>query len=228
MRVAVQRVLRQADLLDELGGALAPLALRADPLDAQRLGDDVGDRHARIERRERILEDDLDGAPGERLCRRSRRSACRASAPRRRSGVRKPATTWPSVVLPEPDLADERQRLALGDRGRDIVDGAQARAPLGANKPLALREGDADLLDGEKRRHGAQPRALKQAARWPGSISTSARLGRCGSRHRRAGSDRRSGSRAIAASGLGTPPGITGRRATRRDGSGKVAISPRV
>src|SRR5580704_14286165 len=66
MRVAVERIRRQADLLDERGGPRAALVFRADPLDAQRLGDDVGNGHARIERREGILEDDLDGASGER------------------------------------------------------------------------------------------------------------------------------------------------------------------
>ena len=37
-----------------------PLGLGADAMDQQRLGDDVGHRHARVERAERVLEDVLD------------------------------------------------------------------------------------------------------------------------------------------------------------------------
>ena len=41
---------------------VGPLGVVADAMDHQRLGDDVGHRHARVERAERVLEDVLDVA----------------------------------------------------------------------------------------------------------------------------------------------------------------------
>src|SRR5262249_21523383 len=52
----------KSDELEELGDPLAPVALRR-AVDLQRLADDVARRHARIERRERILKNDLHLAP---------------------------------------------------------------------------------------------------------------------------------------------------------------------
>src|SRR5262249_57242800 len=52
----------KSDKLEELGDPLAPIALRR-AVDLQRLADDVARRHARIERGERILKDDLHLAP---------------------------------------------------------------------------------------------------------------------------------------------------------------------
>ena len=45
--------------------------------------------------------------------------------------------------LPEPELADERQRLALVDRKRDAIDGERL--------PAALHEGDGEVADVEER-----------------------------------------------------------------------------
>ena len=119
VRVAVQRVARQPDLLDQFAGPRPPLGAAADALDAQRLGDDVGDRHARVERAERVLEHDLDRAP--RFLPR-RGGPC--GWPRKRSvpavGSCSPATTLPSVVLPLPLSPTSAERLALGDGEADI------------------------------------------------------------------------------------------------------------
>ncbi len=60
MRIAGQAVARQADLLEEREDALAPLLpVPADAVHDERLGDDRLDRHARVERAERVLENRL-------------------------------------------------------------------------------------------------------------------------------------------------------------------------
>ena len=63
-RPASQKIPGQRDTLQQCGDALAARApVRFDPLHAQRLGDDLFDAHPGIQRRIRILEDDLRVAP---------------------------------------------------------------------------------------------------------------------------------------------------------------------
>ena len=60
VRIVVHLRRPQADLLEQLGDrACSPRAPRGDAVHAQRLADDVARGHARIERGERVLEDDL-------------------------------------------------------------------------------------------------------------------------------------------------------------------------
>src|SRR5204863_1752817 len=64
MRVATERVASYADALEQPFDPLAPrgrVELRQQRL--RPLLQDLGDAHARIQRRERVLEDDLDVAP---------------------------------------------------------------------------------------------------------------------------------------------------------------------
>src|SRR5262249_46552162 len=49
----------QADAVEQAGDDLGQRLARRQAMDAQRLADDVAGRHPRVERRERILEDDL-------------------------------------------------------------------------------------------------------------------------------------------------------------------------
>ncbi len=50
----------EADDVEQLLGALAALPRRANAMDQQRLGDDLTDGHAGVQRRVGVLEDDLD------------------------------------------------------------------------------------------------------------------------------------------------------------------------
>ena len=57
--IAAGVVRRQADQRQQLGDALAPRSAARKAVRVERLADDGGDAHARIEAGERILEDDL-------------------------------------------------------------------------------------------------------------------------------------------------------------------------
>ena len=59
MRVAAQMPAVEADHLHQLGHHLATIGIVADTVDDQRFDQDVVDGHARVERAERILEDEL-------------------------------------------------------------------------------------------------------------------------------------------------------------------------
>ena len=63
VRIAVREARVEADDVEQLADADAAVAARADPVHDQRLADDVSDRHPRVERRVRVLEDDLHLAP---------------------------------------------------------------------------------------------------------------------------------------------------------------------
>ncbi len=62
MRVALCMVGRQADLLEQPAHARLRFVAAGDAVHQQRLHDRVTDRHARVERGERVLEDELDVA----------------------------------------------------------------------------------------------------------------------------------------------------------------------
>ena len=63
VRVAVREARVEADDVEQLADPGGPVAAAADPVHDQRLADDVADRHPRVERRVRVLEDDLHVAP---------------------------------------------------------------------------------------------------------------------------------------------------------------------
>src|SRR5207302_9102350 len=62
MRVAFGEVTGDADDIEELADARKPLGAAAKAVNVERLGDEVAHRHARIERRRRVLKDDLHAA----------------------------------------------------------------------------------------------------------------------------------------------------------------------
>ena len=184
--------------------------------EVERLGDDRVDRHHRIERVARILEDHLHAAavlprdaavPAdlERAPLEDDRAAGAIGQPEQQAGDRR---------LPRPRLADQAERLAREDLERDTVDRAQV-APAEAEAPahpVALREvGDLHERragrDGRGRRLDdrpvlhrirAVPRLLLEVARdRPPRLAGRTRAARCGrARARgRSGSALRSGSR---------------------------------
>ncbi len=59
VRIVVDMLGAQPDALEDVGDARAAFLGVADAMHAQRLADDVACRHARVERGERVLEDDL-------------------------------------------------------------------------------------------------------------------------------------------------------------------------
>ncbi|EPX87854.1 hypothetical protein ruthe_00059 [Rubellimicrobium thermophilum DSM 16684] len=59
VRVAVERLPREAHTLEQLGGAFAPLGRGAEAVDDQRFGHQIARAHAGIERSRRVLEHEL-------------------------------------------------------------------------------------------------------------------------------------------------------------------------
>ena len=113
---------REPDPAEEGGDAVAELAAAGEAMDDQRLADQLAHRHARVERGVGVLEDHLDRAPD------------RFSAPWPRPAVERPSTRMspcqatrsrsalPVVDLPQPEFADQRQRLADADLEGDALD----------------------------------------------------------------------------------------------------------
>ena len=102
-----RRSSREADLRQQLAHALARACRSGSSCGrSMRLGDDVADRHARIERAVRVLEDHLD-APAQRAQRSPRRACVEVDAVEqdlaRRSAARAAGCSGPIVVLPQPD-----------------------------------------------------------------------------------------------------------------------------
>src|SRR5215207_927945 len=155
MWVAAQRPLVEPDHVQELLRARVARIGRADVMDAQGLGQDLIDRHARVERRERVLEDELDGAAvslqGVAF---EREHVLRAGA-----GVEQNAPgIW--VERAHDDLRDRRlaaagfadkpERSAAREGEVDVLDRADdARAP--AEPACAQNERLAYVLDGQDR-----------------------------------------------------------------------------
>src|SRR6185312_6921591 len=63
VRVVLHLIRPQSDLFEQLGDPLALRAAGSDAVDAERLADNIAGSHPWIERGERVLEDDLHGAP---------------------------------------------------------------------------------------------------------------------------------------------------------------------
>ena len=134
-----------------LDSLLGGFSLR-DAMDRQRLPDDVADRHARVERRVGVLEDDLHlfaqladflarellhVAAFEENLAFGRRQKAQHDASRRR--------------LARAGLAHEAQRFALPDRKVDAVDGAHVadvtRQNAGVNRKILVEVADLEQID---------------------------------------------------------------------------------
>ena len=100
------------------------VAARADAVHRERLGDDVADGHARVERRVRVLEDDLHLAPHlPHLLAAERRQLPPVEPDRAAGRLEQAEDAVPGGGLARAGLADEPERLALPDLEADAVDG---------------------------------------------------------------------------------------------------------
>ena len=155
MRIAVQRVLRQAHVVYQRRGALPAFRLRADAIDGQRLGDDGRDRHARIERAERILEHDLDRVLRDATGRTVERVSAKPHLPLRR--LAQSGYDMAESALAAAALAHQADGLALRYRQADLLHRMQHAAP--AEQPAALIEVHAHPIQFDQRRH--QPGSIQ-------------------------------------------------------------------
>ena len=167
VREALGVVAREADHLEQL--AYPPRLLRPRPpaVDHERLGDDVLDRHARIERAERVLEDDLHLAPHrphalgvqalDRLALEADGAAGRLDQADQHA---------PGGGLAAARLADEAERPAARDREIDAVDRAHRADLTRDQNPAGDREvlGEALGLDQGGARRGACSMRLRALA----------------------------------------------------------------
>ena len=155
-------------------------------VDHQRLADDRADRHARVERRVRILEDDLHVARAARAARRL--SSAVTSLPSNQTspevGSIRRRMQRPVVRLAAARLADQRRASRPRARSKlDAVDRVHARRPRGRAQPPRDREVLDEVLDlrAAARRHAHAPRSpvdagssKMQRTLWPGAGSRSA------------------------------------------------------
>src|SRR5262249_17295076 len=124
----VRGVMRvQADLMQEHLRALALLGLRV-AVHAQRERDALTDRHARVERGVRVLDDHLHVA-AQRLAAWARERLHVHAFERHGAGVRLDETEDEAGGrgLAAAGLADDAERRARLDRKRDVVDGGDVR-----------------------------------------------------------------------------------------------------
>ena len=148
--VVVLRV--QADDLEHLAHPRLALGARPDVLQAERLADDRSDRPARVERRVRILEDELDlaaqgaqraGLPvGDVLAVVSDRAA------RRLEQARDEACDG---GLPAAGLSDEAERATAGNVERHPVHRVHLSSPAAEEHAAGEREELLEALDGDQR-----------------------------------------------------------------------------
>ena len=156
MRVAVRVARVEADDVEQLADPDAAVAARADPVHDQRLADDVADRHPRVERRVRVLEDDLHLAPhlAERF-RPSSVSSMPSNFTEPEVGFEKLQDAVASRRLARAGLADEAERLAGLDLEADTVDRLHLADLALDQKPFLDREVLVEVLDLEDDAVGA-------------------------------------------------------------------------
>jgi hypothetical protein len=124
MGVTVCKIGLQPDHREQLADARRGLRSRGQPVDLQRFADDVADRHARVERGVRVLEDDLH-----LFAQRTQRGPAQAGdvAPIERDAAgRRVGQAQDHAAggrLARARLADETQRFAAADVEVDAVDG---------------------------------------------------------------------------------------------------------
>ena len=153
MRVARDRVRRQADDREQLPHARSASRAGRELVGADRLADDAADRVPRVQRRVGILEDHLHPSP--------QRAQLALVEPRDLLAVEDdPAVDRlveaedrpPDGRLAAAGLADEAERLPAPDLERDVVDGADV-ADVAVEQDAALdREVDLQPVDLDERR----------------------------------------------------------------------------
>ena len=122
--IAVRVARVEADDVEQLANAGGACATRTGAVHDQRLRDDVADGHPRVERRVRILEDDLHvAAQFPDLASRQFRQLLAHEPHRAARRLDQLEDAVAGCRLPGAGLADEAERLALGDLEADAVDG---------------------------------------------------------------------------------------------------------
>ena len=149
MRIAVEhagqaRAGAEADLVEHLHDQRIALgAAELGAMQRQAFGDDAADRHARAERAERILEDDLDAAPHGAQHRAVGAVDARAVERHRAGGDRLQREQGQAERrLARPRFADDAERLAAAQAERRAPHGVEAAPPEAAVRDL---EADANL-----------------------------------------------------------------------------------
>ena len=203
VRIAAHVVGLQADRLEQFDHAIGErtASSRRELVDGQRLADDRADRHARIERGERVLEDDLHVA-----AERAERSRRRAAVTLRPSNQISPAVgsisrrmQRPVVDLPEPDSPTSPSVSPLA-MSKLTLSTACTRLGFAGEEAAADREVLGQVLDAQERlgHRAAISRRARPARRRPRGRrrhrAAAARPG--GTSASRSGSAARSGSRA--------------------------------
>ena len=114
----------------------------------ERLGDELEHRHARVQARVRVLEHELHVTPelAQVLAGRGG-DVVTTEADRARERVDPTQDGPPGRGLAGSALADETERLALGDRERHLVDGVDVADVLAPEAGAADGEADAQVVD---------------------------------------------------------------------------------
>ena len=150
--VAAQVIGAEADRLQEMDHALLALLARLGELvDDEGLADDRAHRHARVQRRVGVLEDDLHVSPevAERPLVESRH-VLTLEGDLARGRLDEAEDAAASGGLAAARLAHQPQRLALEDAERHVIDGVDAR-DLSGEEPTPDREVLLEVLDLEQR-----------------------------------------------------------------------------
>ncbi len=166
VRIAIARPLGQPHQGQHVGHRLARPGVHPRAMDQQRFGDDVLHRHARVQRAERVLEDDLHGAPlvaqrlalqvADVLAVEQDGAAARLDQPDQQPPERRLATAG---------FADQAERLAGLDAQRHVVHRAQRQRGAAKHRAGLDRKmfRDRDRLD-QHRHDAANSAARMQAA----------------------------------------------------------------
>src|SRR6266567_7642067 len=248
---------RDADPLSLTAGELvcvAPSMLRREPdqrkqfrdtvtlttdgqtVERERLGEHLADGHARIERRVRVLEDDLQRAsPRAQALRVECEKVFALELDRSRGRLDQTQDQPAGGRLPATRLADQRQRLAFADLEVDAVDGTHGPA-LAPEDAVAQREMLDELPDAQKRPRGtahAGTRTSAASGARQHALTCSPPIainGGLSARQRSIANGQRGWKRqpAIGSSGLGTSPSMAGSRSCSRSRRGIDPSSPTV
>jgi hypothetical protein len=123
VRMPTDMLPREADEVEKFCDPCAPGGGVADAMDHERLGDDVADRHPRVQRAERILENDLHLPPlATHGLRRQAGQVLAAMQHLARRRLDEPQQQAAGGRLAATGFADEREGLSGADRQRDAVD----------------------------------------------------------------------------------------------------------
>ncbi len=242
VRVALGVLGLQPDHVEQGAHARRATRARGEPVHADRLADDAPDRHARVQRRVRVLEDDLRLAPerqqragrqrGDVLAVEDDASAGRLDGAQHEAAGRR---------LAAPALAHQPERLARLDREADAVDRAHERGvganageqPCGSGKCLARSSTSSSgaIHAGPPRASDAAWLALPFPTRWQAATCPAPARHSVGTSAAQRGSANGQRGWKRQPEGSAVSPGITPGMAPSRAPSsspGRQAISARV